>query len=360
MPAMVEQVLLAEPRGFCAGVEMAIKALTWMTRIFAAPVYCYHQIVHNAAVVGAFEAAGVVFVEDLDAVPPGAPLMLSAHGSSPEVIRRAQERGAVVVDAVCPLVTKVHHEVRRLAAAGYEVLYVGHRGHDEAVGTIAEAPAATTLVDPEAGLGGFSPADPGRVALLAQTTLGHHGWEGVLAAAAASFPQLWTARRSDLCYATTNRQSAVEVLARKADLVLVVGSANSSNTRALVRVARAAGVAAHRVEGPASIDPGWLTGVRRVGVTAGASAPDGSVRAVVDFLAPSAGVEVLGVTAEEEYFPPPPQLRALLGALQSAVEGGFGAGPSASAGPLDDDHAWGAARALELLAAGKGRPSASA
>jgi 4-hydroxy-3-methylbut-2-enyl diphosphate reductase len=346
MPAMVEQVLLAEPRGFCAGVEMAIKALTWMTRIFSAPVYCYHQIVHNAAVVGAFEAAGVVFVEDLGAVPPGAPLMLSAHGSSPEVVRQAQERGAVVVDAVCPLVTKVHHEVRRLAAAGYEVLYVGHRGHDEAVGTVAEAPAATTLVDPDAGLGGFSPADAGRVALLAQTTLGHHEWEGVLAAAAARFPQLWTARRSDLCYATTNRQSAVEVLAGRADLVLVVGG----HACGLVRVARAAGVAAHRVEGPASIELGWLTGVRRVGVTAGASAPDGSVRAVVDSLAPSAGVEVLGRSAEEEYFPPPPQLRALLGALQSAVEGGFGAGPSARAGPLDDDHSWGAAQALELLA----------
>jgi 4-hydroxy-3-methylbut-2-enyl diphosphate reductase len=352
MPAMVEQVLLAQPRGFCAGVEMAIKALTWMTRLFPAPVYCYHQIVHNAAVVAAFEAAGVVFVEDLAAVPAGAPLMLSAHGSAPAVVREAQARGAVVVDAVCPLVTKVHHEVRRLAAAGYRVLYVGHEGHDEAVGTVAEAPDAVTLVDPEAGLGELGPLAAGRVALLAQTTLGHHEWQGVLRMARARFPHLATARRSDLCYATTNRQTAVERLAGQADVVLVVGSANSSNTRALVRVARAAGTAAHRVEGPGSIDPAWLAGSRVVGVTAGASAPDDAVQAVVAALAPSGGASVLRAAAEDEYFPPPPQLRALLAALQAAVEGGLGARHPGRPGPLDDDRAWDATRALELLTPG--------
>lgn len=349
---MVEQVLLAEPRGFCAGVEMAIKALTWMTRIFAPPVYCYHQIVHNGAVVAAFESAGVVFVADVDAVPPGAPLMLSAHGSAPAVVREARDRGAVVVDAVCPLVTKVHHEVRRMAEAGYQVLYLGHAGHDEAVGTIAEAPEAVTLVDPAVGLGDFVAADPSRVALLAQTTLGHHEWEGVLTEAAQRFPNLKTARRGDLCYATTNRQAAVEALARRADLVLVVGSANSSNTRALVRVARACGTQAWRVEGAESIDPAWLEGVRAVGVAAGASAPDGSVRAVVDALAPAGGAEVVRVTFEEEYFPPPPQLRSLLGALQAAVEGGCSARHPGRPGPLDDDRSWGAARALELLSTG--------
>jgi 4-hydroxy-3-methylbut-2-enyl diphosphate reductase len=350
MPAMVEQVLLAEPRGFCAGVEMAIKALTWMTRVFPPPVYCYHQIVHNAPVVAVFEAAGVVFVDTLDAVPSGAPLMLSAHGSAPAVVREAQERGAIVVDAVCPLVTKVHHEVRRMAGAGYRVLYVGHEGHDEALGTIAEAPEAVTLVDPAAGLADFAAPDPGKVALLAQTTLGHHEWEGVLAAATARFPDLWTARRSDLCYATTNRQAAVEVLARQADVVLVVGSANSSNTGALVRVARAAGAPAHRVERPDSVDPAWVAGARVVGVTAGASAPDGAVRAVVEALAPTGGVEVVTVTAEEEYFPPPPQLRALLASLQAAVEGGCAARAPGRPGPLEDDRSWDAARALELLA----------
>jgi len=349
MPAMVEQVLLAEPRGFCAGVEMAIKALTWMTRVFPAPIYCYHQIVHNSAVVAAFEGAGVVFVDDLGAVPPGAPLMLSAHGSSPEVAAAATSRGAVVVDAVCPLVTKVHHEVRRLAGAGYRILYVGHEGHDEAVGTIAEAPDAVTLINPEAGLGSLPSGDGRPVALLAQTTLGHHEWEGVLGEARAQFPDLWTARRSDLCYATTNRQAAVEALAQRADVVLVVGSASSSNTRALVRVARAAGAAAHRIEGPESIDPAWLAGARLVGVTAGASAPEDAVRAVVAALAPRDGVELVQVTTEEEYFPPPPQLRALLLVLQTVVEGGYAARRPGRAGPIEDDRSWSAARALEVL-----------
>jgi 4-hydroxy-3-methylbut-2-enyl diphosphate reductase len=349
MPGVVDKVLLAEPRGFCAGVEMAIKALTWMTRIFPAPVYCYHQIVHNAPVVAVFEAAGVVFVEDLSVVPQGAPLMLSAHGSAPDVVAAARERTTVLVDAVCPLVTKVHHELRRMAADGYQVLYVGHQGHDEALGTIAEASAAVTLVEPEQGLGQFVPRDANRVALLAQTTLGHHEWEGVLAQARGRFPGLWTARRSDLCYATTNRQAAVEVLARRAELVLVVGSANSSNTRALVRVARAAGAMAHRVEGAASLEPQWLSGVRTVGVTAGASAPDDSVQELVALLAPTDGVEVVAVTAEDEYFPPPSQLRSLLLVLQAVVEGGTGCRRPGAPGPLDRDRAWGATEALALL-----------
>ena len=349
---MVERVLLAEPRGFCTGVEMAIKALTWMTRVFPPPVYCYHQIVHNASVVAAFEAAGVAFVDDLGSVPEGVPLMLSAHGSAPEAVAEARRRGAVVVDAVCPLVTKVHHEVRRMAASGYSIVYVGHEGHDEAVGTIAEAPEAVTLVDPGAGLEGFRAADPARVALVAQTTLGLHEWEGVRAAAEARFPELWTARRSDLCYATTNRQEAVRALAGRADLVLVVGSENSSNTRALVRVARASGTPAHRVDGPASIDRRWLEGAGVVGVTAGASAPDDSVQAVVAALSAQAEVEVVRVAAEEEYFPPPPQLRALLGALQAAVEGGCAARLPGRPGLLEEDRGWGAARALEVLAAG--------
>jgi len=348
----VERVLLARPRGFCAGVEMAIKALTWMTRVFSPPVYCYHQIVHNAPVVGAFEAAGVVFVDDAEAVPPGAPVMLSAHGSAPEVAAALQGRTSVVVDAVCPLVTKVHHEVRRRAEEGYHILYVGHEGHDEAVGTIAQAPEVVTLVDPAGGLPGVSPPDPGRVALVAQTTLGHHEWEGVLQEASARFPGLWTARRSDLCYATTNRQAAVEAVAGRAGLVLVVGSANSSNTRALVRVARAKGAAAHRVEGPDAVDPAWIPADGVVGVTAGASAPEASVEAIIRRLAPRRGVELVAVGEEAEYFPPPPQLRAMLGALQSVVEGGFAARRPGEPGPLEDDRSWTAGRALELLSRG--------
>ena len=185
---------------------MAIKALTWMTRIFDGPVYCYHEIVHNEWVVGAFERVGVVFVDDISDVPEGAPVMLSAHGSAPEVVAGAADRAAVVIDAVCPLVTKVHHEVKQMERKGFDIIYVGHEGHDEAIGTIAEAPEAITLVEPETGLQNFSPAEPEKVALLAQTTLGVHEWMAVMDEAQGRFPELKTARKSDLCYATTNRQ----------------------------------------------------------------------------------------------------------------------------------------------------------
>jgi len=347
---MVDTVLLAEPRGFCAGVEMAIKALTWMVGLFEPPVYCYHEIVHNAAVVGIFQRAGVVFVDSISEVPAGAAVMLSAHGSSPEVALAAAHTSAVMIDAVCPLVTKVHHEVKRRADEGYEVIYVGHVGHDEAIGTVAVAPQAVTLVDPTTGLGDFAPADPSRVALLAQTTLGVFEWQSVLAEASARYPELWTARRSDLCYATTNRQSAVTALADRSDVVLVVGSENSSNTQALVRVARSCGVPAYRVEGPESVDPTWFAGARIVGVTAGASAPDASVRAVIAAVAPRDGVRTIRVTEEGEYFPPPPQLRGFIEALQAAVEGGVGCRTPGRPGPLDEDRAWDATRALDLLA----------
>ncbi len=345
-------VLLAEPRGFCAGVEMAIKALTWMVRLFEPPVYCYHEIVHNGAVVAAFEAAGVVFVDSIDHVPEGAPVMLSAHGSAPEVVAAATGRAAVTVDAVCPLVTKVHHEVKRMARDGYDIIYVGHEGHDEAVGTIAEAPEAVSLVDPDRGLGDFSPQDESRVALMAQTTLGMYEWEGVLADAERRFPQLWTARKSDLCYATTNRQTAVERLAERCDVILVVGSENSSNTQALVRTAAQAGAVAHRVDGPEAIDPAWLASASTVGVTAGASAPDQQVRAVIDAVNADRGVELLKVTPEDEYFPLPRSLRSFVKTLQALVEGGYSARRPGEPGLLENDRAWSAADALQLLETG--------
>jgi len=346
---MARKVLLAEPRGFCAGVEMAIKALTWMVRIFEPPVYCYHEIVHNAAVVTAFERAGVVFVNDVSEVPPGAPVMLSAHGSAPNVVTMAEERAAVMVDAVCPLVTKVHHEVRRMASKGYDIIYVGHEGHDEAIGAIAEAPAAVTLIDPSWGLESFRPDNPDKVALLAQTTLGMYEWEGVLEDAAAAYPTLQTARKSDLCYATTNRQTAVQRLAAEATLILVVGSENSSNTQALVRVARKAGVDAYRVDGPDAIQPAWLEGHDVVGVTAGASAPDQRVQAVIDAVAPTEGIEMVRVTDEDEYFPLPPSLRKLVLTLQALIEGAAAASRPGRPGPIEHDRDWGATEALELL-----------
>ncbi len=342
-------ILLAEPRGFCAGVEMAIKALTWMVRIFEPPVYCYHEIVHNAAVVEAFERAGVIFVDDITEVPFGSPVMLSAHGSAPEVVAGASDRAAVMVDAVCPLVTKVHHEVKRMAEKGFDIIYVGHHGHDEAIGAVAEAPDSVTLVDPRDGLGGFAAAEPGKVALLAQTTLGLYEWEGVLDDATAAYPDLWTARRSDLCYATTNRQAAVQHLAERATLILVVGSENSSNTQALVRVARNAGVEAHRVDGAEAIDPGWLEGHEVIGVTAGASAPDQRVQAIIDVVVGGGEVERVRVIEEDEYFPLPPAMRRLAAALQGLVEGAYACRTPGRPGLIEGDREWGATEALELL-----------
>jgi 4-hydroxy-3-methylbut-2-enyl diphosphate reductase len=328
---------------------MAIKALTWMVRVFEAPVYCYHEIVHNAAVVEIFERAGVVFVDDIATVPPDSVIMLSAHGSGPEVVSAATSFAAVMVDAVCPLVTKVHHEVRRAAANGFDVLYVGHEGHDEALGAIAQAPGAVTLVDPDHGLADFAAADPNKVALLAQTTLGQFEWQGVLDDAQNQYADVHTSRKSDLCYATTNRQRAVEVLSNEATLVLVVGSENSSNTQALVRVARNAGITAHRIDGPNDIEPAWLEGHDVIGVSAGASAPDQRVQSVVEQLRSGNGVEVVRITQEDEYFPLPPALRKLIHTLQALVEGAYASSKPGRPGPIDEDREWGATEALEIL-----------
>ena len=311
----VDKVLLAAPRGFCAGVDMAIKALSWMVRVFEPPVYCYHEIVHNQLVVDRFERLGVVFVSTMDQVPDGAPLMLSAHGSAPQVVAAARAKGGTVVDAVCPLVTKVHHEVKVRAGKGYTVVYVGHEGHDEAVGTMAVAPDSVRLVETAADVDDVEAEGP--VAFLAQTTLSLDEWKGVLARAQARFPDLWVPGRSDLCFATTNRQSALKAIAGQADTVVVIGSANSSNTVALEKVARASGCArVMRINGADEL-PDDLTGT--VGVTAGASAPEELVRSVLERLDPTGGVEVVTVTEEEEYFPPPRELRDLLRAVGAAV-----------------------------------------
>ena len=346
---MVERVVVAEPRGFCAGVEMAIKALTWMVRIFEPPVYCFHQIVHNEWVVKAFERVGVKFVDDIFDVPEGAPVMLSAHGSAPEVVAGAAARAAVVIDAVCPLVTKVHHEVKLMSQRGFDIIYVGHRGHDEAIGTLAEAPQRMTLVQPEEGLDSFQPADPSKVALVAQTTLSTLEWREVLEDAQGQYPDLVTSRKSDLCYATTNRQQAIGALAEQCDTILVVGSENSSNTQALVRVAREKGVPAYRIDSAADIQEEWLHGAAVVGLTAGASAPDHLVTDVIDRIDPRLGFELLSVTTEAEYFPLPPQLRSFVTTLQTLVEAGFTARANRD-GLLERDREWTANEALALIA----------
>jgi 4-hydroxy-3-methylbut-2-en-1-yl diphosphate reductase len=354
----VEKVLLARPRGFCAGVEMAIKALAWMVRAFEPPVYCYHEIVHNRLVVERFTDLGVVFVDDVEEVPDGAPLMLSAHGSAPEVVAAARERGRFVVNAVCPLVTKVHHEAKTRAAKGFTILYVGHAGHDEAAGTLAVAPASIELVEHEGDVASVAPrvADPSKVAMLAQTTLSLNDWQGILERARAQFPELWTASRNDLCFATTNRQAALSNIAARADAVLVIGSANSSNTLALVKVAQEAGCPfVQRINGADELDAAAIEslGARVVGVTAGASAPEEIVQAVIARLAPRDGVTEVDVTDEDEYFPPPRELRELMPALDAVVALAVGADPQAAAalgGPFTQDRVVDASGVLAQLA----------
>ena len=341
----VNRVLLAEPRGFCAGVQMAIKGLTWMVRVFEPPVYCYHEIVHNKVVVERFRALGVVFVERVEEVPPGAPLMLSAHGTAPEVVAAARERGCVVVNAVCPLVTKVHQEVKVRAKRGFSIVYVGHAGHDEALGTTAVAPDAVHLVEDEADVAAL-PDLPGPVALIAQTTLSVDEWSGVREAVLQRFPEVWMPGRSDLCFATTNRQTALKAVAAAADTVVVIGSDNSSNTVALAKVAERAGAGRVIRVNTADELPEDLAGT--VALTAGASAPEELVAEVLARLDPTDGVEEVHVVEEEEYFPPPPELRALLRAVATAAGTFFGTAPTA-AHPASDDRDLEAATVLGEL-----------
>ncbi len=311
---------------------MAIKALAWMVRSFEPPVYCYHEIVHNKIVVQRFESQGVVFVDDIAEVPPGRPIMLSAHGSAPEVVVAARARGSYVVDSVCPLVTKVHHEVKVRSGKGFRIVYVGHEGHEEAVGTMAVAPNSISRVESVAEVQAL-PEFTEPVALLAQTTLSHRDWSDVAVAVRERFPSTWSPGRSDLCFATTNRQSALMEMAPRCDAIVVIGSSNSSNTRALEKLAVEAGCSnVHRVNSVHEL-PDNLTGT--VGVTAGASAPEELVEAIIDFLAPTRGVEVVRVTEEDEYFPPPRNIRELQGSIGVAAAAMVG-GPVALSATLDD------------------------
>lgn len=340
----VDAVLLAAPRGFCAGVEMAIKALAWMVRTFPAPVYCFHEIVHNKSVVERFEEQDVIFVESIDEVPQGSPIMLSAHGSAPEVVTAAKEQGRFVVDSVCPLVTKVHHEVKTRASKGYRIIYVGHEGHEEAVGTMAVAPQSIDRVETVEEVAALPNID-GAVALLAQTTLSHRDWSEVAQAVRVKYPQVWSPGKSDLCFATTNRQSALMEIAAKCDTVVVIGSANSSNTMALARLATDLGCnQVLRVNSEQEI-PMNLSGT--VGVTAGASAPEELVALVLEKLNPKNGVTEIRITTEDEYFPPPRNIRALQQAVERSAKAMVGG--AVSVGTFLDDRSITASSVLEQL-----------
>lgn len=306
------RVILASPRGFCAGVNMAIESLELAIEVFGTPIYVYHEIVHNKHVVESFRERGAVFVNHLEEVPHGATLLFSAHGVSPEIRQLAAERQLRTVDATCPLVIKVHREAIRFAREGYVIVLIGHEGHDEVIGTMGEAPQAIQLVETEQEVDAIDlPADA-KIAYLTQTTLSVDDANRIVERLRQRFPQLVGPARDDICYATQNRQEAVRQLAGASDLVLVVGSQNSSNSQRLRELAEECGVEAHLIDGPQDIRNEWFEKRETVLVTAGASAPESVVRRCVADLEARFGacVEERSLMNEEVYFPLPRELRS--------------------------------------------------
>ncbi len=269
-----KRVILLNPRGFCAGVVRAIDIVRIALETFGPPVYVRKEIVHNRHVVEELRAAGAVFVDELSEAPNGSRVVFSAHGVSPQVRREAEERNLQVIDATCPLVTKVHLEAVRFARAGHTIVLIGHHDHDEVIGTLGEAPHATIVVSSEEDVDQLVAADPTRISYLTQTTLSLDETAGIIRRLRERFPAIEGPPASDICYATQNRQEAVKEVAPRCDLVLVIGSKNSSNSRRLVEVAENAGARSHLIDDASEIDPRWLDSVRLVGVTAGASAPE--------------------------------------------------------------------------------------
>ena len=309
---MPHTLLLAEPRGFCAGVVRAIDVLDAVLDREPPPVYAFHEIVHNRHVVESFRARGAVFVDELSEVPEGGRIVFSAHGVSPAVVEEAKRRRLRIVDATCPLVTKVHLETKKAAKDGFDVLLVGHRGHDETVGTLGEAPERTRIVESAAEVGELE--ELGRpVFVVTQTTLSVDDTAGVIDEIRGRYPGAEV--RNDICYATTNRQLAVRTIAERADLVLVVGSPNSSNSVRLREVAEEAGTTAYRVDGIEEIDPAWYDGVAVVGLTAGASVPDELLDPIIDDLKARGVTAIEPVVAAEETveFRPPEELEVAQG-----------------------------------------------
>jgi 4-hydroxy-3-methylbut-2-en-1-yl diphosphate reductase len=283
MRPMVKRVLLASPRGYCAGVERAVDTVEKLLDLYGPPIYVRKQIVHNAHVVRDLEERGAIFVEDEREVPTGQTVVLSAHGVAPSVYRNAKERRLNTIDATCPLVTKVHVQARRYAADGYTILLIGHAGHEEVVGTMGEAPESTILVQSVADAEALDlPADA-KVAYITQTTLSVDETGEIIQAIRRRFPNVHAPKKEDICYATSNRQWAVKDLLEEVDLLLVIGSRNSSNSNRLVDVAQAGGIAAHLIDDETDIDASWLDGVQTVGVTSGASAPEKLVERVCDW-----------------------------------------------------------------------------
>lgn len=294
------QAIVAKPRGFCAGVERAIRAVEIALERFGAPIYVRKEIVHNLHVVQRLRERGAVFVDELHQVPSGAVTILSAHGSPPEVYREAERRRLRLIDATCPLVTKVHHEVRRYADRGYRIILIGHAGHDEVVGTMGQAPQRTDLIKRLEDIERLELDAREKGVILTQTTLSEDDTREIVQALRRRFPQLELPASEDICYATQNRQNAVKRIADRVDLLLVVGSQNSSNSQRLTEVARARGVESYLIDSPADIDPAWLKGKRCVGISSGASAPEDVVQAVLAWLRRAGVQQVKEIEAPDE------------------------------------------------------------
>src|SRR5262249_55225844 len=312
MPVKTRRVLLAKPRGYCAGVDRAVQTVEGALELYGAPVYVRKQILHNSHVGASLEARGAVFVEEAEEVPEGAVVVFSAHGVAPQVREDARKRGLHTIDATCPLVTKVHNEARRFAAQGYEILLIGHEGHEEGVGTTGEAPAHIHLGDGPEESASAHVRDTAKVAWLSQTTLSVDETQQTVAALRQRFPLLLDPPSDDICYATQNRQAAVKAIASESDLVLVVGSTNSSNSVRLVEVARDGGAgAAYLVNDAAALQPEWLKGVSTIGLTSEASVPKGLMENMLARLAESGfdQVEEVEAVPEQMQFALPHELR---------------------------------------------------
>ncbi len=307
------KILLAAPRGFCAGVNMAIESLDLAIRAFGKPIYVYHEIVHNKYVVDTFRAKGAIFVDTLDDVPEGATLLFSAHGVSPEIRRIARQRRLRAIDATCPLVTKVHLEAVRFAKEGYTILLIGHEGHDEVIGTMGEAPHSIVLVESVEEVDQLDLPRDAKLAYLTQTTLSVDDANRIIRRLKERFPQIVGPPKEDICYATQNRQEAVRGLAADAELVLVVGSQNSSNSQRLKEIALENGIRAQLIDSAADIDERWFQGVDTVLITAGASAPESVVEECVAHLKSRYGATVESRTLRNEdvHFPLPRELRGI-------------------------------------------------
>jgi len=294
------EVVLAQPRGFCAGVDRAIEIVERAIALHGAPIYVRHEIVHNRHVVQDLRGKGAIFIDEVDDAPPGAIVVFSAHGVSKAVRRQAEARGVQVFDATCPLVTKVHVEVAKMRAAGREIIMIGHRGHPEVEGTLGQSDAGMHLVESVQDVDALQVGNPDNLAYVTQTTLSVDDAAQVVAALKRRFPAIAEPKKADICYATQNRQDAVKIMAPECDLVLVVGSANSSNSNRLREVAERRGAAAYLIDDAQSIDPAWLRDCRRVGVTAGASAPEILVQEVVQRLKALGAASVRTLPGEPE------------------------------------------------------------